>query len=385
MTTSSRDAADRGPRHTWERLVDEHSALRRVAMLIARQCPAPAVFAAVAEEVGRVLRVEDTRIVRYGPDGTITVVATWGKVADGIPVGTRWTATGENISTVVLRTGKPARQDHYDAASGPIGAHLARAGIRSAVGAPIVVEGRVWGAMIANSVTADPLPAETETQISRFTALVATAISNLEAREELAASRIRLAAAGVEERRQVVRDLHDGAQQRLVHTVAALKLAQRALERGDASAPALLAEAIDHAERANQELRELAHGILPSALTRGGLSAAMDALADRSPVPVELRVGAPRLPPAIEATAYFVVSEALTNVAKHAHARRAEVTAHVVDGTLRLDVRDDGVGGARRDGQGLIGLADRLAALGGRLRIESPPGAGTLLAAEIPV
>jgi signal transduction histidine kinase len=200
----------------------------------------------------------------------------------------------------------------------------------------------------------------------------------------VAASRARIVAATDEERRRVVRDLHDGAQQRLVHTTITLKLARRAARNGE-DVPALLTEALAHAEQATAELRELAHGILPAVLTQGGLRAGVDALASRMPVPVENGVSVGRLPAAVEATAYFVVAEALTNVAKHARAGRASVAARVVDGTVRVQVRDDGIGGARPDGSGLLGLADRLAVLDGRLRIESPVDGGTLVAADIPV
>jgi signal transduction histidine kinase len=258
-------------------------------------------------------------------------------------------------------------------------------GIRSSVGCPIVVEGRLWGVIAASTKSATPFAADTESQIAEFTELVATAIANAEARTEVAASRARLVAATDEERRRVVRDLHDGAQQRLVHTVITLKLAHRALQNGEHALPALLTDALDHAQRATDELRELAHGILPEVLTRGGLRAGVDALASRMPVPVENAVSVGRLPAAAEATAYFVVAEALTNVAKHARAGRAEVTARVEDDTLRLAVRDDGVGGARPDGCGLQGLGDRVAALDGRLQVESPADGGTLVAAEIPL
>jgi signal transduction histidine kinase len=200
----------------------------------------------------------------------------------------------------------------------------------------------------------------------------------------VAASRARIVAATDEERRRVVRDLHDGAQQRLVHTIITLKLARRAFQSEEADAPALLSEALDHAEQATAELRELAHGILPADLTQGGLRAGIDALASRMSVPVQTDVSVGRLPAAVEATAYFVVAEALTNVAKHARARHAAVATHVEDGTLRVQVRDDGIGGARPDGSGLVGLADRLAALDGRLRVESPTDGGTVLAADIP-
>jgi signal transduction histidine kinase len=182
-----------------------------------------------------------------------------------------------------------------------------------------------------------------------------------------------------------VRDLHDGAQQRLVHTIITLQLADRAFQNEQEDAPALLTEALDHAQQAKAELRELVHGILPSVLIQGGLRAGVDALASRMPVPVENGVSVGRLPAAVEATAYFVVAEALTNVAKHARARRTRVAARVEDGTLRVLVRDDGLGGARPDGSGLLGLADRVAALDGRLTVESPADGGTLIAADIPV
>jgi signal transduction histidine kinase len=201
----------------------------------------------------------------------------------------------------------------------------------------------------------------------------------------LAASRARIVAAADEERRRVVRDLHDGAQQRLVHTTVMLKLARRALENATEDLPALLTEALENAEQATAELRELAHGILPPVLTQGGLHAGVDALASRMPVPVENGVAVGRLPATVEATAYFVVAEALTNVAKHARAGHAAVGARIEDGTLGIQVRDDGIGGARPDGSGLLGLADRLAVLHGRLRVESPAGGGTLVTADIPL
>ena len=204
-------------------------------------------------------------------------------------------------------------------------------------------------------------------------------------RDELAASRARIVAATDEERRRVVRDLHDGAQQRLVTTTLTLKRAREALQDQAGAGPGLVTEALQQTEEATAELRELAHGILPGVLTHGGLRAGVQALASRMPVPVENGVSMDRLPAGVEATAYFVVAEALTNVAKHARAEHAEVTARIADGTLQVLVRDDGAGGARPDGSGLLGLADRLAVLDGRLRVESPAGGGTLIAADIPL
>jgi signal transduction histidine kinase len=206
-------------------------------------------------------------------------------------------------------------------------------------------------------------------------------------RRRAAESRSRVLAAADQERRRVVRDLHDGAQQRLVHTVITLKLARRALRQGDeANGEALVSEALDHAEHATHELRELAHGILPAPLTRGGLRAGVESLVSRASLPVEIDVSVERLDPSVEATAYFVVSEALTNATKHAKATQAAVTARVEAGALRVEVRDDGVGGAHINGSsGLIGLEDRVAALEGRLMIESPPGAGTVVRATLPL
>jgi PAS domain S-box-containing protein len=380
-TTISNSAS----REELARLADEQAALRRVATLVARESSPAEVFAAVAEELGRLLDVSATRLVRYEQDGTATIIASWGRLADAVPVGTRMLLGGMNVISQVARTGRPARLDDYAEATGPIAAYGRRLDARGAVGGPIVVAGRLWGAMIASSRQAEPLPAGTEAWIEEFAELVATAISNIQAWSDLAASRARIVAATDEERRRVVRDLHDGAQQRLVHTVIKLKLATRALQRADETAPALVAEALDQAELATEELRELAHGILPAVLIRGGLRAGVDGLASRMPVPVDVAVSVGRLPAAVEATAYFVVAESLTNVAKHAHAGGAAVTARVEDGTLQVEVRDDGVGGARPDGSGLVGLADRLAVLDGRLRVESPAAGGTLVAADIPL
>jgi signal transduction histidine kinase len=230
-----------------------------------------------------------------------------------------------------------------------------------------------------------PFPAGTESQIAAFTHLVATAIANAESRGELIASRARVVAAADEARRDVVRDLHDGAQQRLVHTVVTLQLARRAQRDDDGTADALVAEALEHAEQANAELRELAHGLHPSVLNRGGLPAGVDALVSRLTVPVAVDVSVERFAPAIEACAYFVVSEALTNVAKHSNAHSAAVKAWVEDRVLHLEVRDDGMGGARPGGTGLVGLADRVAAVGGRLRVVSPSNGGTLIVATVPL
>jgi signal transduction histidine kinase len=366
-------------------LVDEQSALRRVATLVAHEPTPEEVFAAVAEEVGRLLRVDDATMFRYEDDGTATAVADWSAGGALVPVGSRLALEGESVTALILRTGRPVRIDDLARASASIAGEVGENGSGSAAASPIVVDGRLWGAMVVASRGATPLPADAEARVGEFTELVATAISNIQARSDLAASRARIAEAADDERRRVVRDLHDGAQQRLVHTIVTLKLAQRALEDEEKTAHPLVTEALDHAQRATEELRELVYGILPSVLTRGGLRAGVDELARRMPMPVDVGVSVGRLPAAVQATAYFVVSEALTNVAKHSQAARAAVTAEVEHGTLRIDVRDDGVGGARLSGRGLLGLADRLSVLGGRLEVESPANGGTVVTAAIPV
>ncbi len=366
-----------------ERLADEQAGLRRVATLVARKAPSGEMFAAVGEEVERLLRVESTMILRYERDGTATVVGASSeselKVGDSIPL------EGESVTARVFRTRRPARLDDYSLARGGFGTRLREAGIRSAVGAPVVVEGRLWGAIIASTREDEPLPTEVELRVTEFTELLATAISNVQAWADLAASRARIVAAADEERRRVVRDLHDGAQQRLVHTIVMLKLAERALARDVEQAPELVSEALDHAQRATDELRELSHGILPGSLTHGGLVAGLDELASRTPVPVDLDVCVGRLPLTIEATAYFVVAEALTNVAKHARAHKAVVGARLHKDTLRIEVSDDGIGGASAHGTGLVGLRDRLAVVDGRLHVRSPVGRGTHVTAAIPL
>jgi PAS domain S-box-containing protein len=367
-----------------ERLAAEQAALRRVATLVVRGVPAAEVFSAVAEELERLFDAQATTIGRLEPDGTMTIVAGTGSGRDEMPVGSRLTLESGTALARVIRTGRSARVDDYGRASGLLGGVSQRTGIRCSAAVPIVVEGSLWGSMGAGT-DRPRFPADTEQRMAAFTELVGTAISNMQARSDLAASRARIIAAADEERRRVVRDLHDGAQQRLVHSIITLKAAEQTLEPNQEPASGLVSEALEQAERANVELRELAHGILPGVLTHGGLRAAVRALASRTPVPVEVDVSVDRLPAPLEATAYFVVAESLTNVAKHARATGVTVQAHVENGSLQLHVRDDGVGGARPDGTGLVGLADRLAALDGQLRVESPADGGTLVIAAIPL
>jgi signal transduction histidine kinase len=268
---------------------------------------------------------------------------------------------------------------------GALGAAIRDDGMVARVGVPIIVEGGTWGFMVAATRPGKPIPPDVESRLNGFTELLATAIANADSQAALAASRARIIAASDDARRRVVRDLHDGAQQRLVHSLITLKLALRALGEKDGEAKSLVDEALEQTEQANVELRELAHGILPSVLTRGGLHAGVETVVSRLDLPIHVDIANERLPAEIEASAYFIIAEALTNVVKHAHATRAEVKACVEKGALLVEVRDDGVGGADPAGHGLIGLADRTMALGGWLQVQGLAGGGTLVAAALPL
>jgi signal transduction histidine kinase len=364
-------------------LADEQAALRRVATLVAEAAPPPVVFAAVAEEVGRLLPADYTIMARYEADDTVTVVAAWSATGKVLPVGLRRPLADASVSRRVRETGRPARFDHYEGATA---AELAL-GIRSAVGAPITVEGRLWGLVTAASTGEEPPPPGTEQRLAAFTELVATAIANAEAQAALTASRARIVATADQTRRRIERDLHDGAQQHPVALGLHLRAAQAAVP------PELeeLAAKLDHLTAglsgALEELRELSRGIHPAILAEGGLGPALKTLARRSAIPVQLHLGIQsRLPERIEVTAYYVVAEALTNAAKHAGASVVQVDVDADAGLVRLGVRDDGVGGADpARGSGLVGLKDRVEATGGTLRVDSRPAQGTCLLVELPI
>jgi PAS domain S-box-containing protein len=368
-----------------ERLADEQAALRRVATLVAEGPPPTAVFDAVAAEMAKLLEADQVTLSRYEADEVITVVADRGPNASLLPPGTRLSYEGDNVTALVQRTGRSGRVEHAQPTTGPIADVLHDPGVRVSVGAPIVVEGRLWGVILARWQSEEPAPDDTEQRMARFAELLDTAIANADGRDQLMASRARLLTAGDDARRRVVRDLHDGAQQRLVHTVVALKLAQQSLARVDTKAASFIAEALEHAESSNAELRELAHGMLPAVLTRGGLVAGVNAVVARLDLPVSVDIPPDRFPAEIEASAYFIAAEALTNVLKHSAAASAAVRVRAEDGVLRLEIDDDGIGGADPRGHGLVGLADRVTALGGRIDIASPPGRGTCVTATLPL
>ena len=369
-------------------VADEQAALRRVATLVAQGAPSGAVFDAVTEEVGRLLPADVTLLCRYDPDGYIARIGEWSRAPDPIPPrGGRTRLGGRNVGSFVFETGRAARIDGFRDDTDPGTRAWRAAGLRSAVGAPISVEGRLWGLVVVVSTSAERLPSDTEARLSGFTELVATAIANAEANAELKASRARIVATADQTRRRIERDLHDGAQQRLVTLALQVRAAQ-------AKVPAQLSQltgALDHVaaglSSTLDELREFARGIHPAILAKGGLAPALNTLARRSSisVTVEMRVRE-RLPEHIEVTAYYVISEALTNAAKHAKAPAVHVRVDLAGGMLSLDVRDDGVGGADpARGSGLVGLRDRVEAIGGTFRVKSRHGEGTHLLIELPV
>jgi signal transduction histidine kinase len=366
-------------------LAGEQAALRRVATLVASAAPPERVFEQVTKEVALLLGVHGASLVRYEDPGTATVVGGWSD--DGtlrLPVGSTIDLDGDTVVAKVLRSGSPQRVEYEDAA-GVFAEKMQSLGYRAAVAAPVSVGGQLWGALAAGSRSAEHLPEGDEQRLCDFAELAAQALANADAHAKLAASRARIVEAGDAERRRLERNLHDGAQQRLVSVALDLRLLGAKLEKDPAGARELLASAQDQLAQGLDELRELARGIHPAVLTERGLGPALESLAMRAPVPVEIEaVPDERLAGPVEAAAYYVVAEAMTNVAKYAHATHATVSVRRFDGHATVTVADDGIGGADPSlGTGLRGLADRVAALDGHLDVESSNG-GTRISAEIP-
>lgn len=363
------------------RLAEEQAALRRVATLVARGAPPAGVFEAVSAEVGRLVPADSAALIRYEPDGTVNTVGSWSRSEGSVPVGSRQPLSRAILSQQILETRRPARINSFAEA----GAEVPReVGWRSGVGAPITVEGRLWGVIGVGSKTDRPLPPDTEGRLMEFTELLATAIANAESRAELDASRARIVATADATRQRIERDIHDGAQQQLVSLGFELRGAQAAAPPEHRAELSRIAEGLTSVL---EELREISHGIHPAILAEGGLGPALKTLAHRSAIPVELEVRAEgRLPERVEVAAYYVVSEALTNAAKYAQATVVHVDVEARERVLRVAVRDDGLGGAEpARGSGLLGLKDRAEAIGGTLSLQSQRGAGTSLHVELPL
>jgi signal transduction histidine kinase len=371
-----------------QRFADEQAALRRLATLVAHGAPAREVFDAVAREMGRILGARHALVGRYEADGTVTSVGTWneGDLKATMPLNSRWPLEEGSVSELVARTRAPGRIDTYDR-DGAFVTTLRERGIVSSVGCPIVVGGSLWGLVVVSSSTSEKLPDDTEQRMRAFAELTAASIANAQSHDDLKASRARVVAAADEARRRIERDLHDGTQQRLISVGLMLHDAR-------ASVPAELNDLKDHLSRTAQcvqqalvDLQEISRGLHPAILINDGLRAALKMLARRSTVAVRLNVSLrERLPRSVELAVYYVVSEALANAAKHAHASVAHVDLTAGDSAVRLVIRDDGIGGADlMQGSGLTGLTDRVEAVGGTLTVTSPQGGGTLLLAEIPI
>ena len=376
-------------REALAQLADEQATLRRLATLVAQGVPPGEIFSAVSEEVGRLVGSDIAAVVRFEHDPPAIVVVGVGQSIPGIPIGTRWELDDALAlaSAEVYRTGRSARVDASDwaSASWPIHEPALRQGLTSTVASPISVEGRPWGTM---SVSAkEPLPVGTEARLERFSELLATAIANAEGKSELAASRRRIVAASDETRRRIERDLHDGTQQRLVSLGLTVRAAEANIPPDERDLRADLSRIAMGLADAVEDLQEISRGIHPAILSQGGLGPALRTLARRSAIPVELDLATDtRLPESIEVAAYFVASETLANATKHAQASLIEVSLAPRNGSLMLSIRDDGVGGADpARGSGLVGLTDRVEALGGSIRVSSRPGEGTQVTAELPL
>jgi GAF domain-containing protein len=369
-------------------LVDEQAALRRVATLVARGVSPEEVFSAVTNEMARLFGSPQAYVGRFAPDGSRMVIVGVSEGIRGIAIGTLWELEDYMASTRVYRTGRPARVERssFEGASGRMADLLREIGAVSNIAAPIVVEGHLWGFVTVTDMH-KRLPVDAEERLEKFTELLATAIANAESRAELGASRARIVAAADDARRRIERNLHDGAQQRLVTLAVALRRAEAKLPDELDEPRAEVTRVAEGLATAIDDLRELSRGIHPSILTEGGLSPALKALGRRSSIRVKLDVGFEhRLPDQVEVATYYTVSEALTNASKHSGATRVWISLRVEDDLLHLSIRDDGAGGADASrGSGLTGLTDRIEALGGTIQIESPLGGGTRIEVEIPI
>ena len=371
------------------RLAAEQAALRRVATLVARGVPPEEVFAVVTAEAGQLLGAHLAGMGRYESDRTITVLAAWAAEGEQHPlVPGPWPLEGGDLASAVFQTGRPVRIDDYQGVSGPIAAFVRdELGVGSSVASPILVEGRLWGVLYFHSkLDREPFAPDTESRLTGFTELVATAIANAENLAALTASRARIVAAADEARRRIEHDLHESIQQQLASLMLELRAVQATVPPEHAELAAGLSPIAERLAGVFDQVREISHGVHPAILSRSGLEPALKSLARQSVLPVELHLRAGRqLPEHVEVAAYYAVSEALANAAKHAHASAVHVDLDTSGPVLQLAIRDDGIGGADpAHGSGLVGLSDRIGALGGTLEVTSPAGSGTTLLIEIP-
>jgi signal transduction histidine kinase len=371
-----------------EKLADEQVALRRMAMLAAEETSPEKIFRAVSCEIGELLGTDHVVINRYEPDNSTASVGHWSRPDSSDvmpPLAGRWPIQNGSATEIVARTGEPARIADYTHAETEMGEWARERGIRSVVACPVMVKGRVWG-MIA-SLSTEAQPEDTEARILQLGVFASAVIDSAEVGAELHASRARVIAASDATRRRIERNLHDGVQQRLISLGLQLRTAETCLEPGQNVLRDQLARTAQGLTDVLEDLREISRGLHPASLAHGGLRAALKSLVRRFAMPVELNVNLDgRLPEPVEVAVYYIVSEALTNVFRHAHANRVRVDLSIDREAVRVSVHDDGVGGAELGrGSGLIGLRDRAEALRGSFQLESPLGEGTSLLLKIPL
>ena len=354
----------------------------------------------MCRETCQLLDATSVTLSHHTVDG-FEMVAGWSLNDSHLPIGTRLPLEPDTVGDAIVRTRAPARVDSWEGKPGELASLLRERGVRSSLGAPIVVEGQLWGALVAGTDREEPLPDGTEFRLARITELVATAISNATTRSELVASRARIVTAADEARQRIERNLHDGTQQRLIALGLDLQRIRATIPEEQHDAHVGLERVEEDLQSVLEELRELSRGLHPPLLTRRGLRSALRALARDSPIPVELEIDLPKRPPApLETALYYVVSESLTNAIKHSQASVVSITIeadypgdsferhHGPQRRLLLHatIADDGVGGADpSSGSGLTGLVDRVEALGGRFVLDSPSGGGTRISIEMPL
>ncbi len=366
-------------------LAHEQAALSRVATLVAQGASPDALFSAVAREVAGIINIPVVGVSRYEADGTFTILGIFGETK--FTVGSRWPVDVHRIAGLVLATGRPSRTDDDPTTTDRFGEAFRGDLTASTLGVPIVVDGSVWGFLMAAAETGRPIPTDTEKRLARFTQLVATAVSNATTRADLIASRARIVAAGDEARRRIERNLHDGTQQRLVAIGLDVETVRTGIPADQRDTRSALERIRHDLEAVVEDVRELSHGLHPALLSRAGLGPSLRALARKSPISVKLDVSIRERPSeSTENAVYYVISEALANATKHARASEVTVAITTCEGRIRAVIKDNGKGGAEVSaGSGLIGLIDRIEALDGRFSLDSPPGHGTRISIEMPM
>jgi signal transduction histidine kinase len=361
-------------------LVAEQTSLRQIATLVAGGRPPATVFDAVTTETAKLFGAQTVTLLQWqGVQDEVVVMAAW-STPDASPVTpqTLYHPDPGGPTLRVLETGVARNGIESSPERGPV----------AVIAAPVIATGSLFGALTAARAAGDPFPAGAEIRLRSFADLAAQSIANERAQTELRASRLRIVQTSDETRRRLERNLHDGAQQRLVSVSLALRLVEQMLGSEQSTAHGVLREASHELAEAMRELRELARGLHPAMLSTHGLGPALESVSARSPFPVEIS-GVPedrRLPAAVEAAIYYVISESLANAARHASASSATVVLSYSSDEVTVEIADDGVGGASFEaGTGLRGLVDRVEALGGELVVSSPHGAGTLIRAELPL